>query len=216
VLERRGHGRERCAVCGLHLRLCICAELPVLETRTRILLITHARETRRTSNTGGLITRCLPNSALLVHGERGAPEPELRFVDGERVAVLFPAPGAIPLDRFVEANATPMTLVVPDGTWAQASRMRLRVPGVAALPCLTLPVEPPSPRRLRAADRRTRLATLEAVARALGILEGEPVRTALEHVFRIKTERTLWMRGELDRSQVTGGIPAHIERHAFP
>jgi DTW domain-containing protein YfiP len=58
-----------------------------------------------------------------------------------------------------------------------------------------------------------RLATLEAVARALGILEGSEVESALLRVYRIMTERTLWSNGRVSTADVTGGIPPGVRSH---
>jgi hypothetical protein len=51
------------------------------------------------------------------------------------------------------------------------------------------------------------VATLEAIARALAIFEGDEVRERLEMVFRSMVERTLWTRGEFPAADVCGGIP---------
>jgi DTW domain-containing protein YfiP len=67
--------------------------------------------------------------------------------------------------------------------------------------------------RLRNPGRPDRLATLEAVALALGILEGPAVRDALMRVYRIMTERTLWTNGRVSAAGVTGGIPAGVRSH---
>ena len=61
--------------------------------------------------------------------------------------------------------------------------------------------------RLRAEFHEGRLATLEAIARALEILEGPSVRAALEDLFRIMVARTLWMRGVVRADEVPGAIP---------
>jgi DTW domain-containing protein YfiP len=42
------------------------------------------------------------------------------------------------------------------------------------------------------------LATFEAIARALGILESTEVQARLELVFRLMVKRTLLSRGQLD------------------
>ncbi len=55
--------------------------------------------------------------------------------------------------------------------------------------------EAPTMYRLRHETRDGGLATIEAIARALGVLEGGHVRSALEKVFRAMVERTLWSRG---------------------
>ena len=54
------------------------------------------------------------------------------------------------------------------------------------------------------------LATLEAIARALEILEGDAgpeIKRAMLSVFRVMVERTLWFRGKLRDHEVSGGIP---------
>jgi DTW domain-containing protein len=75
---------------------------------------------------------------------------------------------------------------------------------------VTLPAAGPTEYRLRAEPREGGLATLEAVARALGILEGDAgpeIERAMLAVFRVMVERTLWFRGKLHDHEVTGGIP---------
>ncbi|HVV50680.1 MAG TPA: DTW domain-containing protein, partial [Polyangia bacterium] len=79
--------------------------------------------------------------------------------------------------------------------------------------CAALPEPAAAVDRLRAPPAPGRLATLEAVAAALGILEGPAVAAALMRVYRIMTERTLWTNGRLAADQVTGGIPAGVRSH---
>ena len=70
--------------------------------------------------------------------------------------------------------------------------------------------------RLRTEAHDRGLATIEAIARAMGILEGDHVQRALEHVFRAMVDRTLWSRGEVQTADVVGGIPDGITRSALP
>ena len=104
-------------------------------------------------------------------------------------------------------------MLVPDGTWRQAARTRTRfAPDAGTIPCVSLPASS-SGRRLRTASAPQRLATLEAVARALGILEGPEIEAALLRVYRIMTERTLWSNGRVAIADVIGGIPAGVQSH---
>ena len=64
-----GKAKERCSVCDASLTLCMCAELPRLELRTRIALVIHHRELSRSSNTGLLALKSLANSELRIRGE---------------------------------------------------------------------------------------------------------------------------------------------------
>ena len=89
----------------------------------------------------------------------------------------------------------------------QARRMLRREPILADLPRVSLPPGPPSEFRLRRQKDIRHVSTCEAAARALGCLDEPEAQRHLEEVFRIMVERTLWSRGELAASNVTGGIP---------
>jgi DTW domain-containing protein YfiP len=197
----------------MHDSLCVCSLIPRVETRTRVVLVIHRVEARKPSNTGRLAAACLPNSAVLVRGHADAPSAPFAPAPGSRPLLLFPHEDAVPLGPVHAAGEGPVTLVVPDGTWRQASKVRQRVPGLRDVPCVSLPPDVPSIYRLRAEAHEHGLATLEAIARALGLLEGPHVRRALEHVFRAMVERTLWSRGELATADVTGGVPEGALRH---
>jgi DTW domain-containing protein len=212
----------RCPGCQLQLALCLCAELPTLATRTRVVLLLHQLEARKPSNTGRLALRCLPNSALAVRGR--APEAPLAgeapsrlaapavgaapgwLAGAERPVLLFPHPEADPLERWCDGQ--PLTLIVPDGTWSQAVRARKRLAGLADIPCAALSGPPRSSYRLRREPRAGRVSTLEAIAHALAQLESPAVAEALLDVQRRAVERTLWASGRLAEDQVWGGIPA--------
>jgi len=214
----------------MHRSLCICALLPRLETRTRVVLLLHQLEVDKPTNTGIVAARCLPNSAVVHRGRtpgadardsdaRGASVDEqaaqlsAAIPAGTRAAFLFPHPSATPLAAW--RDGAPVTLIVPDGTWRQAARARSRLGRALALPCVTLAggaaASPGG--RLRTAKRPGQLATLEALALALGELEGQAVGDALMRVFRVMTDRTLWTNGRLPRAAVTGGVPEGARSH---
>lgn len=211
-MSRRGNSGLRCHGCRLHQSLCACALIPRLETRTKVLLFIHHLEDRKSTNTGRLATRCLVNSEVVVRGREAEPSPSFTPEAGTRPLLLFPHESALPLSDFV-ASREPLTLVVPDGTWRQASKVRNRVPGLRELPCVTLPRGEPSRYRLRFEPHDVGLSTLEAIARSLGVLEGLHVQHTLERVFETVVERILWSRGTLSTSDVKGGIPEGAKRH---
>jgi len=214
-MTRRNTPHLRCASCRLHRDLCVCALLPRLETRTRLVLILHRYEQRKSTNTGQIAAACLGNSEVLVRGHKEQPSAPLAWGEEVQPIYFFPHEEATPLDRF-PLDGRPVVLVVPDGTWRQASKVRKRVPGLASLPCATLPAGDPSGYRLRAEAHGHELATLEAIARAMGLLEGPAVREALEGAFRLVVERTLWSRGVIDDDDVTDGLPERASRGGPP
>jgi DTW domain-containing protein YfiP len=214
-MSRRDNAHVRCPRCRLHDSLCICALIPRIETRTRLLLVMHRYEDRKSTNTGRLATLCLPNSEIVVRGHEQQPSEPLPLPAGTQPVLLFPAEDGGPIERFARSER-PVTLVVPDGTWRQASKVRKRVPGLRDVPCAALPAGKPSHYHLRVDAHEHGLATLEAIARALGVLEGERgpgVQQQLEDVLRAMVERTLWARGVLDRGAVSVGIPEGAMRH---
>lgn len=205
-MSRRENHALRCGSCRLPRPLCLCAELPQLATRTRVVVVAHPDEEKKPTNTGLLAARSLENSAVVLVGDGKRPVPSELFAADERVALLFPSDDAVPLAGF--ADGAPLTLVVPDGTWRQAAKLRTRGPGLAELPTVSLPPGPPTQYRLRAEPRPGGLATLEAIARALDLLEGEGTSAPLLALFGRFVDRTLWLRGALSAGQVRGGIPA--------
>jgi DTW domain-containing protein YfiP len=186
--------------------------MPRLVTRTRVVLFIHRFEHRKPTNTGLLAASCLVGSEVHVRGDKSDTAAPFVCPEGSRPLVLFPYEGATPLDQVEPADA-PVTLIVPDGSWRQASKVYKRVPGLAELPCVALPPGPPSIYRLRTEAHADGLSTIEAIARALGILEGVDVQRALERVFLAMVERTLWARGTVPRTAVTSGIPEGTRRH---
>lgn len=190
----------------MHLRLCLCADLRPLAVATRVVVLSSTREIPQPTNTGRLVPLTLVGGEVRVRG--GAPALRAEdFADpARRTLVLFPAPHSRVLSCD-DAGGRPVTLVVPDGSWRQARKMTAREPALAGFERVHLPDGPLSRYRLRSHPDPRCLATFEAVARALGILESREVQGQLEHAFALLVERTLWSRGRLRAANVTGGIP---------
>jgi DTW domain-containing protein YfiP len=217
-MSRRNNAASRCERCRMHSSLCVCPLVPVLETRTRVVLVIHRAEDRKPTNTGRLALLAMKNSEMVVRGRAEERTDTIALSRGTRPLFLFPHDDAVPLRTVanVPGDDRPVTLIVPDGNWRQASKVRNRVAGMRDVPCVSLPVGAPSTYRLRSEAHAFGLATIEAIARALRVLEGPDgpdVQEALLHVFRAMVERTLWSRGEYETDEVTGGIPEGALRH---
>ncbi len=180
---------ERCPRCLLRQCACLCAEVPTVVTRTRVVIVRHQREQHRSSNSGRLAHMALPNSVLVDHGGGGS-----ETNPHERPTVLPPLDGAWLLfpegEPMTRAPVPPVKqLVVLDATWSQARRMYRKLGALRGLPLLRLPDEPMPKARLRASPGPGRVSTIEAIARALRILEGDAVATPLEKLFQVAVER---------------------------
>jgi DTW domain-containing protein YfiP len=202
----------RCARCLLRRGLCLCAELPRLATRTRVVVFLHPREWRTPSNTGRLAAACLIGARTVVHSVGPAADPPLTFDEGTRPVLLLPTRDAAPIETLRE-SASPITLVVPDGTWSQARRMGRRIAARQPVPCVRLPANGPPVAYLRRGGAPGRLPTIAAIARAFGILESPAVEAALLDVLARFVDRTRWTRGELPAGAVRGGLPPGVVQH---
>jgi DTW domain-containing protein YfiP len=201
----------RCRRCRLHTDLCACDVLMPIPVTTDLVVVAHRYEVRKPTSTGRLAVLCLAGARLCLRGRHGQPDDPVTWAPGRTPLLLFPGPGAIPLDAWKAAQpqtAPPVTLIVPDGTWRQAKRMRYRVPGLEGITAVTLPNARATGQRLRQPHTPTRLATLEAIAFAYGILEGPTAKSHLLHAFRTVVERALWSNGRISSQEVTTGIPA--------
>lgn len=207
-MSRRENGAYRCERCRMLGGLCVCGLVPALEIASRLVVVVHRDEVRKPTNTGVLAAACVVGSEVIVRGREGARDAPIEIAAGTRPVVMFPADDAVVLTR----ETGPVTLIVPDGTWRQAQRVRARVPGLKDVPCVVLPPGPPTRYRLRSESREGGLATMEAIARALGVLEAPHVQAAIERVFDAMVERTLWSRGMIGADAVTGGVPEGVER----
>jgi DTW domain-containing protein YfiP len=182
--------------------LCVCALAPRGQSLVRVVIVQDEQERRKTTNTGRLLTialeQCTVVTADEVSGALGAHAPAW---------LLFPSRDAHLLAPVTAGEARSLTLVVPDANWPRARRLAARHPSLRGLRRVTLPAGAPSRFLLRHAPRPEQLSTFEAVARALGILEGSAIQESLEQWFRVFVDRTRWTRGDLPASDVTGGIP---------
>lgn len=188
---------ERCAHCLMKQDICLCAVVPKLALATKIIVLVSKREVLIPTNTGRLACQALVNSALIVHGDRDQPY-DLRdhVLPGGSHLILYPSTKAQILSAdFAETLARPCTLIVPDGNWRQTSKMRRRDEFLASLPQVTLPAGRPSNYGVRKENKAGGLATIEAIARSLGILESGAAQQSLENLMDEMVHRVLRSRG---------------------
>jgi len=191
--------KDPCPICYLTRTLCICDSIPTLDLKTRVCLIVHVNEVKRSSNTGRLALRALVNSEMRVRGEtREALDLRDLLTDRYRTFLFYPSVDAVELDHeLVAQDETPIQLIVPDGTWRQASKVRSRHHELKDVPRVKISAPDRSNFHLRAQHRLDGMATLQAVAHALGVIEGDLVKAQLMKLYDAKVERTLIGRGLL-------------------
>ncbi|AMG45550.1 tRNA-uridine aminocarboxypropyltransferase [Achromobacter ruhlandii] len=161
--------RPLCLRCKRPESHCLCALIPALSPRTRVVVLQHPSEARHALNTARLAVLGLDGARRLVgeyfqHEQWAEP--------GYAPRVLFPGEGAeVLVPGCAAAAGAPVQLIVPDGTWTHARKLLHINPQLAALPRVMLPPGLATRYRVRHADIPGALSTIEAVTHALNALE---------------------------------------------
>ncbi len=180
----------RCPRCWVKVAHCVCAEVPRVETRTRVVVVRHEREAWKSTGTARVAGLALPHAAFVAFGDdpREADAALPPLVEG--AYLLFPAEPPAPWPR----GPVP-ALVLLDGTWRQTRRMLRKLPSLQRLPRLSLPAQAAEVPRLREPTVEGGRSTLEALAEALGRLEGDAVAAPLHALHALYVERVFRARG---------------------
>jgi len=186
---------DRCARCFMRHSECLCHDIKVFPNQTKVTVVMHHREAYKTTNTVRLARLCLADCDVRLRGhpqlplqlEQVIPNPEqcLYLTLSDRSEVL--SPNLTNLSQFRH-------LVLPDENWRQAGRMGKREPILARMRWVKLEPGPLSEYLLRKEPSSEGLATIEAMAKALRIIEGDGVADHLIAAFRLMVQRTLKTR----------------------
>lgn len=161
--------RPRCSRCLRPSSHCLCALIPRLPSRSRVLILQHPSEVEHALNTARLAALGLCNAQLEV-GEVFDQLAHWLALPGYQPRLLFPGEQAQVIKPST-AQELPWLLVVPDGTWRKARKLLHLNPLLASLPRVTLAPGAVSRYRLRKAPAPGALSTVEAVVQALEVLE---------------------------------------------
>jgi DTW domain-containing protein YfiP len=180
---------RRCPACLFRPEDCLCAQIPRLASPVEFVLLRHASEIRRSTNSGRWAARAL-GAEILDYGRAGAGAIDEEALSAPGSWVLFPS-----AEPTAPGGAGPRRLVVLDASWSQARRMLQRLPALRAMPRLSL-APPPARERLRRPPHPPGMSTLEAMARALEWLgEAESARR-LDAVMALAVARQRRLRGQ--------------------
>jgi DTW domain-containing protein len=175
-----------CTACRLRQQLCVCANAPRLDIATRLIVVIHGKEWRRSSNTGYLARLATKGGEVRLHG---LPHQTVSSAGIDAASpstlVLYPGRGAHPLTaEHIAALARPLTLLVPDGNWNQVKNMMRRVPMLSQAHPVRLEGATLDHNSLRRNADSGRMSTFEAIAQALGIIERQAAEDHLLDFFR--------------------------------
>ena len=191
--------RAYCEGCQRPPLVCICQALVTCAPRTKVVVVQHPRESDNAIGTAWMVERCLGATRLVGVEFEDDPAFQRAISDPEAPAILL-APGPDAVDLTANPPSTPVTLVVVDGTWAQARKLLRVNPALARLPRYAFQPAQPSNYRIRREPADHCVSTIEATVAALECLEplrgGGSVRAVLgafdamvDHQIRIARER---------------------------
>lgn len=195
--SRKRKTQDPCQTCFMHKSVCICGAIPSLVLKTRITLVIHAKELKRTTNTGRLAVKSLTNSEMIVRGLDHTPLDLSGLINpAYRTMMYYPADDALELNaQLVNESPLPIHLIVPDGNWRQASKVHYRHHELKDIPRVKISTPNVARAHIRAESTEAGMATLEAIAQALTIIEGEEVGKKLMDLYQQKLVTTLRGRG---------------------
>lgn len=207
----------RCPSCWLLLGHCICPRIPRLQSRVRFLVLRHAKERWRSTNTARIAALALPQIRIVDYGLRDQPGLELEL---ERIPegafLLFP--GSTPSADFDPPAPpdAPIHVVLPDGNWHQAGRLARRLATRPGLRRLALPDVRRAPHTLRRTNISHHLSTIEAMAACVERFGETETALGLRQVYELMVRASVAGRGgrntellgtpEAAKSRGSGGL----------
>lgn len=191
--QRRAGHVNRCLNCRVNNHFCVCEFIKPLDIETKVSLVVHVRELKLTSNTAQFAEKMLPNNAeIVIRGRMNETFDSAPVLSKPgRPIFLYPHEDAHELnDEFKEKFPGPYHLIVPDGNWQQARKVRAREPGFKDLVTVKLPPGITTQYGLRKTQFPEWVSTYEAMAHALGVLESPSVKDDLMKFFLIWVKQT--------------------------
>lgn len=189
-------------------RWCVCAGRRSVDSPLQVEVLIHFREMLRPTSTGRLLTRLLAGTREHVYRHRGSLD-RTTVANPERELWVLHPQGELPPPG---ARASSIQVLLLDGNWRQAARMRRDVGDWGRL--VALPSVSPSRYGLRTQHEPGRYSTAEALALLLEAL-GEPDAAARLRVqLELHIYAGLRSRGALAEAQEL--LDGSLLREALP
>lgn len=195
--QRRAGNINRCTNCRINNYFCVCDSLTPFKGITNVSLIVHVSELKLTSNSAQFVQKILPETAeLFIRGKVDIPfSADPILARAGKPLFLFPDADSQELnEEFLQKNPGPYHLIIPDGNWTQAKKVKKREPKFDHVPTVKLPPGLIAEYKLRKAPRPEWVSTYEAAAYALGVLEGKAIQEHMLTFFGKWVDATLAAR----------------------
>ncbi len=162
----------RCPRCLRRRHACLCEHVPRVKNATQIYVLQHPRERLHPFGSVPIAVLGLEKIAVDVFGEAYEHRRTWSRAVPDDALLVFPGPTARDLAE-IALERRPSCLVFIDGTWPHAKSMLKQSPALAALPQARLAPKAPSLYRIRREPKPHCMSTIEAIVRALEVLEAK-------------------------------------------
>ena len=186
---------NKCTICGFRPELCICSEIEKVTPKIRIILIQHSLDARKPSNTGNLL-RGITDCELIRYGKLEDQPINMEEIEKLNAFVLYPFQDSILLTKDIWKEGETPTIIIPDGTWKQASRLASRLRGHCR-GFLRFPENYVTNYKLRDSREEFKLCTCESARNVCGILGDTKSEQAIDKIFKLFVNRNLKNRGKI-------------------
>jgi len=185
----------------MHRNICVCEACSPTPNRTRVSVLQHPNEAGHPKGTVRILAQCLSNLEVFT-GETPEDLREAGFDTdtlARNSALLFPGSGSEPLESSDISHFHHW--IILDGTWRKAARILHQNPALAALPRFHFASPPESAYAIRKAPGSHHLATAEAVAYLLNVIEPGLDTRPISHAMRTLVDKQF------------AHIPARLHKH---
>ncbi|MBC8210270.1 MAG: DTW domain-containing protein [Gammaproteobacteria bacterium] len=130
----------------------------------KIILLTHQRELKKSTNTGSLVVDVLADKAEVIVWHRKNPSPRLLdYIAQGSTALLYPSNESL----LISQSDDYQRYIIIDGTWQEAQKIFNRSPYLHDLPGVKIQLDGASAYNLRRNQRPDCLCTAECAIEAL-------------------------------------------------
>lgn len=181
-------GTDHCLRCHFRQDLCLCSQVPRIESRACFHLLVHEREVSKPTNTGHLLLNSIGSSEFDIWSRTEAPPALMSRLSSSlyQPLVLFPADQVgeqTKVLKKIPEGVTPLFILL-DATWQEAAKMYRKSPYLHDLPVLSLAGGIESRYPLRRNQKTGGLSTVEVGQLLLEELGEQPSAISLESYFQ--------------------------------
>ena len=162
--------RPTCDLCHYPLKTCVCEAVSNVVCQTKIYVMQHPSEVKAAKNTVRLVQLCLENLTLII-GEEPDDFKPIQNLPIENTFLLYPEDDAIEVENLKQSVRLPINLIILDGTWKKAYKLKMMNPWLSQFKTLSFASLPKNQYIIRKAKRPDSLSSLEAIAHSLEVIE---------------------------------------------